>query len=318
MVHTAERGEWALVLAFFPDTSPEPIGVLVRDMGADRLYVKLRHDWWTAASDENGREIWPDLGEYFQEMARDMSSGHLLDWLETSASHVIQVSARAEMQAANFEATLDSLYKQHVCALEVERKPVLPMVSSGKTGFVARRASTVRALSRLSPGFSFHSRSVYAALAASAVIMTLPWGVERFVPTAQMSQQTIYEPSLLPVVFESSIRPVSFDLDSAVQRVRPVYRYTKKPRKPLFHTHKVFRPEGLLPQHRVLHIARIGLPALQIVNDVTPATSLRFGLPEAPQFRPRRNRFVRIISVLFSPFKGPGRVAPPVSETVSE
>lgn len=318
IVQTAERGEWALVVASLPRTSPEPIGVLVRDVGTDRLHVKLRDNWWTAASDEDGLEIWRDLGEDFQEMARDMTSGHFLDWLETSASHVIQISARAEMQTEDFEATLDSLYEQHICTPEVEQRSVLAMISSGATRFVARRGSTVRAISRLNPGFLFHSPSVYAALAASAVIMMLPRGVERVIPTDRKLQQTIHEPSALPLAFESSIRPVSFDLGSAVQGLRHAYPNPKKPRKSSSHAHKIFRPEALLPQRRVVHIPRIGSPTLQIANDVTPATSLSFGLPEPPQFRPRRNRFVRIISVLFAPFRGQSRVSRPVSETVSE
>src|SRR3954468_17065366 len=105
---TAESGEWALIESYFPGRLPEPVGVLLRNIGSDHLRVKLRNEWWTEASDDD-ISIWSGLGQDFEEIAREVGSGQFLNWLETSASHVLRISARVGLKTDDFEATLDSL-----------------------------------------------------------------------------------------------------------------------------------------------------------------------------------------------------------------
>lgn len=110
------RGEWTLLIAQMPEWPPQPIGVLFADIGADRLYVRLKQDWWTDFSNQDDVEVWRELAEDFEHRARQMGAIHFLDWLEDTASHTLRITARQPIAFRDPEITLGVLYQQHIAA----------------------------------------------------------------------------------------------------------------------------------------------------------------------------------------------------------
>jgi hypothetical protein len=313
---TAKSGEWALIESYLRGRLPAPMGVLLRDVAADRLRVKLRNEWWTGASeDEIG--IWDDLSQDFEEIAREVTSVQFLNWLETSASHVLRISPRAELKTEDFEATLDSLYQQHVCALEVQPKPVLEILSSNtpKIGFTN---SIARAISRIKSASMLQDRWAYGAIAAASIVAILPWGTERFMPSTATLRHTNYESIVLPLALVSTTRTALPNLDAQLRPFQLAHRHPRKPLRAL-ESHKLFHPVRLVPQFRAIAIAQIDAPPLQMVTAVAPAAaSLSLALPEPPHFRTKRNRFVRLISALAAPFRAGTRIPESISESVPD
>ena len=113
---TKRYGEWTLLVAHLPERPPQPIGVLFLDTSADRLYVRLRQDWWVDVSNQDDAEVWRELTKDFETKAREMGGVHLLDWLQDIASHTLRITARQPISFHNPEITLGILYQQHIAA----------------------------------------------------------------------------------------------------------------------------------------------------------------------------------------------------------
>jgi hypothetical protein len=111
--------EWALVIAQLPTRERSSAGVLLLDLGSDELHVRLQPE--LAGANEEAAEFWRELSHDLIERSRAVGGHNVLDWLETTASHLIQLGARHSIEATNPHETLDLLYQRHVIAnLEVE------------------------------------------------------------------------------------------------------------------------------------------------------------------------------------------------------
>ena len=95
-----------------------PGGILLVDVEADELYVKLRRDWEEVAGDE--AEAFEPLEDQLRRTARDMGARRFLGYLEDTLSNLVRVTDRESMWVANFPARLERLYRECVGA------PVLP------------------------------------------------------------------------------------------------------------------------------------------------------------------------------------------------
>ena len=115
---TKRYGEWTLLIAHSPERPPQPIGVLFVDTGANRLYVRLKHDWWADFSSQDDAEVWCDLAEDLEQKAKEMGAVHFLDWLQNIASHALRITARQPIAFRDPEITLCILYQQHIAATE--------------------------------------------------------------------------------------------------------------------------------------------------------------------------------------------------------
>jgi hypothetical protein len=151
----------------------------------------------------DGAGIWHDLGEHFEQISSDLGSAQFLDWLKNSASHVMRLGNRTELETGNFEATLESLYEQHVCTPEVQG----PAFSTSCCARPVRRSKFENLLLPRSRApnkpASLHSPWVYIGVAASVIGIVLPWGAERVIPSAPIVSETPYEPIALPLAYES-------------------------------------------------------------------------------------------------------------------
>jgi hypothetical protein len=110
------RGEWTLLVAELPERRPQPIGVLFADIDANRLYVRLKQDWWADFSNQDDAEVWRELTEDLEHKAKEMGAVNFLDWLQEIASHTLRVTARQPISFRDPESTLGVLYRQHIAA----------------------------------------------------------------------------------------------------------------------------------------------------------------------------------------------------------
>jgi hypothetical protein len=92
--------------------SPEPVGILLTD-STNNLYVRMRPDWCGVVPDDE-IEIWCEVAEDLKEKGRELGAVQVLDWLENTASHVLQIGVRHEVHFLDIEATLRSLFRQYV------------------------------------------------------------------------------------------------------------------------------------------------------------------------------------------------------------
>jgi hypothetical protein len=106
------RVEWTLLIVQQPTRDRSPAGVLLLDPISDELHVRLLPEL-KEANREVG-EFWRELPIYLSKRSREIGGSRILEWLETSASHVVQVGARLHMTTADPEEALNMLYRTHV------------------------------------------------------------------------------------------------------------------------------------------------------------------------------------------------------------
>ena len=112
--------EWTLLMAQLPTQDSSPAGVLLLDSASDELYVKLIPE--LPGAHEEATEFWRELSHDLMERSRTVGGQQVLNWLETTASHLIQLGSRHSIKSEYPQETMNRLYRQHVtCDLEVER-----------------------------------------------------------------------------------------------------------------------------------------------------------------------------------------------------
>lgn len=111
------RLEWALLLVRLPGRELLPAGVLVVDRESDKLLIKLRPTLEEGAPEE-AAEFWCELPEDLLERSQDLGGAQTLNWLETTASHFVQLGARTPVESSAARETLELLYREHVASCE--------------------------------------------------------------------------------------------------------------------------------------------------------------------------------------------------------
>jgi hypothetical protein len=293
-------GEWAILASHFPGRAPEPIGILLRDTIHDCLQVKLRPGWWSRLPDLEGGEIWRDLGDDIQRQAHDMGAGCYLDWLEATCSHLLQLSHRQRILFQDSAATLEKLYRQEVEPSQSghERSPqqLVRTISTFRALLPDLNQVFSRKLSRL----FFQTHLLLLALAAcslSAIFLVrikVKPAAHRAAPVQAQALATIQ----LPPLPHYAVMP-ALELDSAdLPLNRPKkHRVVTPPRKSL-------QPGSLRIKPHHPQLVKIDTPPPKIELEIkAPApTVIPVSFPSAPKYR-SRNRFVRVLSTLASPFK---------------
>lgn len=104
------------------------IGVLLEDAASDRVYMRLRRDWHTIAS-EDDIEVLSGLGEDLSGKAAELGPGELFRHLEDSLSNAIRITGREAVEVDDFDRTLNRLYRQNVQSNVVEFRTHLPRYS---------------------------------------------------------------------------------------------------------------------------------------------------------------------------------------------
>lgn len=104
--------EWALLMAQLPGKAPLSAGILLLDPGSDELHIKLLPE--VSGADQEVNEFWRELPQHLMERSQAVGGRRVLDWLETSASHLVQLGPCTPLQTANPEEALELLYRRHV------------------------------------------------------------------------------------------------------------------------------------------------------------------------------------------------------------
>lgn len=115
VAHQPRRGEYCVLATHLPGLRQEAIGVLLLDPSDDVLYVQLRRDWRSIASQEDV-EVLEELENDLERKARELGGEALLAQLESEASWTVRLSERNSIQVTGFERTLRRLYREHVPA----------------------------------------------------------------------------------------------------------------------------------------------------------------------------------------------------------
>ncbi|MGA8027095.1 MAG: S24 family peptidase [Bryobacteraceae bacterium] len=123
-----QQGQYSLLISDLPGRAAETIGVLLLDPGTDTLYVRLRRDWSTLASEEDA-EVLDCLEDDLSSKAGERGGAALLEHLEATASQSIRVTDREAVTVRNFNRTLGALYREHVPSRVLSFRTHLPRYS---------------------------------------------------------------------------------------------------------------------------------------------------------------------------------------------
>jgi len=118
-VSTQSKGQYLLVQAALPNTTLQNIGVLLIDVGSDRLYWRFRRDFEEFAGAE--ADWFEELPDDISESADEVGAEKCVEWLESTLSNVVRISTRKRVLIEDCAATtVDRLYAKLI------RPKVLP------------------------------------------------------------------------------------------------------------------------------------------------------------------------------------------------
>jgi len=295
-----ETGEWALLSAHLPGLAPRPVGILLGD-STDKLYLRMRSEWWSIAPDKDEIEIWRQVADELEEKGRELGAAQVLDWLENSASHVLQIGGREEVQFLNIPVTLDSLYNQHVTTrtdqenFQYEQPPILCDIKNARD----------RALRLTGPQRPFpNDYRVYAAVAAAlflAAFLVTRWGSVTTRPHLKPSATTHH--SNLSVISQLPDQRLMLRIDPVPRSVPALHRVLRK-RRIAAPSHKRFQL-GRVTVHPVpfQSVEISPPPPLYVAVEMSSPELPYFAFQEVPAFREHRHRIIQFLSVLATPFK---------------
>jgi hypothetical protein len=295
-----ETGEWALLSAHFPGLRPEPVGILLSDT-TDELYVRMRSDWWSVAPDKDEVEIWRQVADELEQKGREVGAAQVMDWLDDTASHVLQIGMRQEVQFLNIKVTLNSLFRQHVLASsdqqdrEDERRGVLQPVHAER-----HQAATPAQHQR---SLLYHYR-LHAAVAAAFLLAALVAGRrESLTMRPQLNPDAIsHESNALATASQLPDQLLSLRIDP-VGRPPRTERHHSRRRHTVELLHKRFQLGSatvhLLPSQSVEISPAPSYVAVEMSSPELPY----FAFQEVPPFREHRHRIIQFLSILATPFK---------------
>ena len=106
--------EWMLVLLCVPGQHPKSGGILLLDPSTGHLALKLKTDIFV--EDEALSAFWSDLECFLKKEEEEKGGQLVVEWLETTASHVLQLSARnrIELTGRTLLEALETLYYEHI------------------------------------------------------------------------------------------------------------------------------------------------------------------------------------------------------------
>jgi hypothetical protein len=296
-------GEWAVLEGHLPGLPPQKIGILLQDVSRDILQVRVRTNWWHGLIGEEEAEIWSELSEDLTERAQEIGAAHLLDWLENTASHAIQISPRQEVRLTNPEVTLDSLYGQQIGALhatshvsDFKREQTLVCLPNSETRGCSRKRKRY---------FQFHSGWAQAAVAATLLIGVTFAEIRsrRMYPFVPGQDSKGYKEIALPSFAGLGYPPVLFNLDSGSEFSPRIGHHRQKRRRISSQRRFQIRVQPILAEPRMIATSCSAPPTLEFEPEVSEPLFVRVSIPEAPKFRNRQNRLIRVLAVIATPFR---------------
>src|SRR5438105_4841787 len=113
------HGEYIVLRLALPNAPQHPIGVLLLDPSADRLFLRLRSHWDDICGPDD-LEYLSHLENDLQTQAAGMGADRFLRSLEDSLSHVLRVNDRESVAVNSFQHTLDRIFARQVEAPTIQ------------------------------------------------------------------------------------------------------------------------------------------------------------------------------------------------------
>jgi SOS-response transcriptional repressor LexA len=117
----------SLLQLALPGEAPVNIGVLLEDVAADRLYLRLRRDWDLIAPEES--DVLSELEADLESKAAEAGATRLMQGLAGSLSNTIGITDPREVIVEDFERSLGRLYREHVQSRVQPYRTHLPLYS---------------------------------------------------------------------------------------------------------------------------------------------------------------------------------------------
>lgn len=270
-----QTGVWTLVSLHLPDRSAEPIGIILGD-DADQLHLKFRTDW-SGIGNEADIEICRGLAADLEEKGRELGAARVLDLLEDTASHTIQIAARETVQAADVNSALQVLYDEYVA--EARDGPE-DRASHKRYGVYIAIAAALAMTAMLGTKWAY-------VLGPHASISN----VSPYASNSPMLLSQLPQRRLVPLHVKSALRPVSVS----------GHRY--RTRRTIAHAHRVFKFENMRLEQPAWRAVQIDIPPSYDITELNSASLPDVILPEPPPFQARHKAFARFLAVLASSVK---------------
>ena len=291
-------GEWAILEAHLPDRLPKAIGVVLRD-DCDKLHVKLSPVWWRSWA-ETDSDIWELLAADLQEKASQYKGSEILAWL-SQGSHAIRLSPIQKLGILNAERDLNALYKKFV-GDKFDSRRTLPCPAGSSAGRMRQFVS--RLLTAMRPSIHW---AATAALAALVLCFTATEGEKQNYQSASRPYSLLSADMFghFPGVLDGSAVPRSeFFTDLEIQPPSPPPVRTRAVRRRKIVKATKFRPPRLQPLVRSRQVVKeLHPPPIAVQPQSANLQLVAFEPSPAPAYVPKRNRFVRSLAFLGTPFK---------------
>lgn len=298
------RAEWRPLEIHLPGRAVHKIGILLRDIRGDSLYVKIKPRWcnfW-----DKDVDLCCQLAEDLLRHACEIGVGGALDHL--SGSHTIRLGEPREVYVYNFERVLKEIYKQNISGPGI-RKLIRQNVELARQKLPRDR---IRQLSRKCASL-FRHRNIWfnSQIPALAVTTCLVAIVCTFTLTMHSTHPPLVQQlEGFPVVSLPPLRNTALDGLEIQQPARPPRGHSLRVRA--VRHRKPFRIEAvkeiaatkphLRPSHRPIPPPDYA-KNVKYNPDPKLASLLPAEMPQVPRFRPKHNRFVRVFISIIAPFR---------------
>ncbi len=120
----ARKAQCLVLELALPGRSKVNAGVLLLDIEADTVHVKLRQDWDQIA-DPDEAEVLERAEQELRQRGAEAGGEQLLSSLEDSLSNVLRITDRETIAVSDFPKALERLYLRHVAGEQPSAAPVL-------------------------------------------------------------------------------------------------------------------------------------------------------------------------------------------------
>ena len=272
-----QTGEWVLLMLSLPGRSTQAFGIILVD-SLDGLHVRLRRDWSYVAPDDEYAAVLSEFEEDLAAKGRDLGGTAVLNYLEDSASHTLQVRERHPIDVADVRRPLEELFNRLV----------------------------TRAKIRNDDGPQQKPYRVHAAVAAIVLMTAILAGIRAHVSALcrSMPPSVNYSAERARLLPDSPQQPAPLlSLESVPDALPATHRRSRSQIK-ITHVHRKFQiMVPLTFQPPVVKAVQIDAPPLYEVAELTSTSVFDISLPEPPPFPARRNPLVQFLFSVASPIR---------------
>ena len=294
--------KWARLEAHIPRQCPVRIGILLVETCEDRLYVRIRPDWWQELVDREEAQVWQELSADITRKAENVGATTVVDWLDQCCSHALRIGAIQSIQISHPETCLNELYQEHINGL----RPALlaSKKTSSRMHVSARPSRSMKAFPTKPASRDWRTfRSLeQAALAASLLLGALLLRSSTDLRPYD-NVKSVYTPVELPLISEYHFSHTQLSLPTPLT---PFRHYSRRRRVHV--TGRIVRPFFIAPRFAKSKEVQIAMarPPLLPMHEAAAIESVPPHLlsePEFPEFRPRHNKFVRVLAAIAIPIR---------------